>query len=427
MSVWNPVPEKSPASAAARRCAQSAASTVAVAPVSVVPDKRTGIIALVPDNWHGIWMPRHHVLSRLAQYFEVVWMEPALGWRDYWLLRTPAAEKIQQRTASGFGLHLYSPGRWLPEVYSPRRLGSWIRSERLRRARRFLADRGCEKIILYLWRPQFEWALDAIPVDLTCYHIDDEYTFSPTELPADPKEIRLLERVDQVIIHSRRLHEKKGRYNKNTLRVPNGVEFSSYSARTDVPADIGSIPRPRIGYVGVVKSQLDIDLLMRLALRNAGWSFVMVGPQGFLGDKKELLERFAALPNVYFLGNRLLDEIPAYMQAMDVCTMCYEVCDYTDFIHPLKLNEYLATGCPIVSSPIDSVLPLRDMLHIARDEAEWTAALGLAISDPDTPGPATIRQAEAARHDWGILVERIASQFRTRLQSATTGCISANQ
>src|SRR5688572_20897212 len=42
-----------------------------------------GVIALVPDAWQDIVMPRHQVLQRLANHFPVVWIEPALNWREY--------------------------------------------------------------------------------------------------------------------------------------------------------------------------------------------------------------------------------------------------------------------------------------------------------------------------------------------------------
>lgn len=33
-----------------------------------------GVIALVPDQWEPQWQVRHHLLSRLARYFPVVWI-----------------------------------------------------------------------------------------------------------------------------------------------------------------------------------------------------------------------------------------------------------------------------------------------------------------------------------------------------------------
>ena len=42
-----------------------------------------GVIALVPDDWDAVVMPRHQVLQRLASRFPTVWVEPARNWRAY--------------------------------------------------------------------------------------------------------------------------------------------------------------------------------------------------------------------------------------------------------------------------------------------------------------------------------------------------------
>lgn len=378
--------------------------------------ERIGIIALVPDDWHGPWMSRHHIVGRLASHFDVVWVEPAAGWRDYWLPGSAPESELQAIHPEDFGLTVYAPGRWLPELYHPRALGGWVRRQRVIRARRLLERRGCTQIVLYLWRPNFDWALDAIKADLTCYHIVDEYSFSMQDMPNDPSEITLIQRVDQVIIHSRKLLERKGGFNPHTMHVPNGVDYKAFSTSMPEPADIARIPRPRMGYVGIIKSQLDLDLLNRLAKRHPEWSFVLVGPQGYLGQKIDILKQLEAQPNVYLPGNRQLAELPACMQAMDVCLMCYEVCDYTHYIYPLKLNEYLATGRPIVSTPIDSVRPLGHLVGIAGNLEEWSLSLTDALSARANAAPAvSARQQYAALHDWDHLVRRVAEQFRSRL------------
>lgn len=363
-------------------------------------------------------MPRHHVVGRLAKYFDVIWIEPSAGWRDYWLPGAVREADIQSLPPEAFGLTVYEPGRWLPEIYRPQAIGDWIRRQRVARARRMLTSRGCTDVVLYLWRPEFDWALDAIEADLTCYHIDDEYRFSVDDLPNDPREVALIGRVDQVIIHSRKLVEKKGNINPHSMCVPNGVDYAAYASPAPEPADIACIPRPRMGYVGVIKSQLDLALLLQLAQQKSEWSFVLVGPQGYLGNKAELLAQLVAQPNVYLLGNRQLVDVPAYMQAMDVCMMCYEVCDYTHFIYPLKLNEYLASGRPIVCSPIDSVKGLEQLVSIAGHVHEWALALHDALSERATsPHSIQARQQQAALHDWDHLVGQIADRFRQSLEA----------
>jgi glycosyltransferase involved in cell wall biosynthesis len=354
----------------------------------------------------------------LRQRFEVVWIEPALGWRDHWLRR---GGPPRHPTATGVeGLTIYEPGRWLAEVYRPRRLGDALRRTRLRAARRILERKGCERIVLYLWRPEFAWALDATRAHLTCYHIDDEYRFVDAGLPNDAAEAELIRRVDRVIVHSRRLMAKKGGINPNTIQVPNGVDYAAYSSPTVEPADLGRIARPRMGYVGVVKAQLDLRLLRDLARKRSDWSFVLVGPLGYLGDKQQLLADLRALGNVYLLGAREVADLPAYVQHMDACLMCYEVNDYTQFIYPLKLHEYLATGRPVVSAPIDAVAEFADVVQIASSVHDWERALECAlVPQSDEQAGAATRRARARDYDWDRLVSRIADTLQSDLAHRT--------
>ena len=165
----------------------------------LLPD--VGVVALVPDHWSPQWQPRHQVMTRLARYFPVVWMNPAEDWRRSFDLRhfsvhhteTPAPER-------GFTVH--APASYWPEFYSPRWLARLSFRKRLEYARNLLFGRGCKKVILYLWRPEFGRALDSIPHDLSCYHIDDEYSFSAVDKPISDDELNLIKSVDHVFIHS---------------------------------------------------------------------------------------------------------------------------------------------------------------------------------------------------------------------------------
>jgi glycosyltransferase involved in cell wall biosynthesis len=388
--------------------------------VSVAParDPRIGVIFLVPDRWRGIWMPRHQVAHRLARHFEVVWIEEARPWRDYWGPKARDEVVIQDVRTDFPGFTVYDPGRWLPEVYKPRWLRDLVRRRRVRAALDLLRAKGCSRVVTYAWRPDFAWALDAFRADLTCYHVDDEYSFTTSDQPIDAAEAALLRRADQVFIHSSGLLRKKGGLNANTMHVPNGVDFPAYSNPAPEPSDLAAIPHPRIGYVGVVKAQLDLQLLLTLARRNPQWSFVIVGPRGFLGNKSAILDEMATLPNVYQLGNRAVKDLPAYVQSMDVCVMPYEVSDYTNFIYPMKLHEYLATGRPSVASPITSIVPFGDVVWLASNPDEWQAALVKALA-PEAKSTDSVRarRKRAAEHDWDLLVDRIAVQLKARLQA----------
>jgi len=378
-----------------------------------VEDRSIGVLAVVPDAWNHIVMPRHQILKRLTRHFPVVWVEPAAGWREYWL---PSGDRVLQAdrwSTPAPGLDVLTPGWSHPSFVRPRWLGTWMMRSRLAAARRRLTSRGATHVVLYVWRDEYADALDLVAHDGSCYHIDDEYSFQEREVPNSPRETRLLQRVDQVIVHSPALLAKKGSANPNIPRVPNGVDYPSYSASKPVPPDLAAVPHPRVGYAGIIKKQLDVALLVRLARARPDYSFVLVGPIMNITGKEAAVEELRRLPNVHFLGNKDPELLPAYVQHFDACLMCYEVNDYTKYIYPLKLNEYLATGRPTISSPIDTVVDLGALVAIARTDAQWLAAVDKALEPAESAADRVeARRSFARANDWDSLVDRIAARLR---------------
>jgi glycosyltransferase involved in cell wall biosynthesis len=379
-----------------------------------------GVIGLVPDAWGGPWMPREHVLTRLAKYFHVVWMDPARGWREHWVDNHSPGERAEKDSDDQAGLPpgftVYRPGKFLPLVYRPRWLSKYLASARIHRAAAILRAKGCRRIVLYLWRPEFDYALDAVQHDLSCYHIDDEYSFADVEVPQNPAEAALIQRAGHVIIHSPALMEKKGHLNAHSALIPNGVAYNIFANSVAEPADLRDVPHPRIGYAGMIKKQLNLDLLLELAKRHREWNFVMVGPLGMLKGETQTIEALSRLPNVHFLGRKRWDELPGYMQHMDVCTLCYKLNDYTKYIYPLKLHEYLAAGRPVVAAPIRSLLEFGGDIKLAETADEWSDALRTSLDTAEaTPERIAARRQIAKSYDWDDLVEKIAALLCDRL------------
>ena len=376
-----------------------------------------GVIALVPEKWDSVWQTRQHLLSRLSRYFKIVWCNPAYTKSDLWCRSNYPNLGVADPNSGPFpGLTVYQPERWLPDIGGARFLGRRTMEARLRRAQRILFDQGCRRIVLYLWRPEYAPALDAINHAVSCYHIDDEYTFSTVERPLDAEEGRLITRADQVFISSPGLLEKKGQLNPNTAFLPNGVDYDAYLNQYSEPADLRPIPHPRIGYVGFIKENTDLDLLIALADRHLQWSFVLVGPYRNQMEHSPLIKKLSRIKNVHFLGNKPVRALPAYNQHMDVGMLCYKVNGYTKFIYPLKLHEYLASGRPCVGPPIRSLEEFSHVIHLARTTDEWSYALTKALSpEANTSTEVTLRRGVARQYDWNKLAWVIADALSTRL------------
>ncbi len=379
----------------------------------LLPD--VGVLALVPDHWSMVWQPRHHVLSRLTKYFPVVWRDPALEWWEALRgRRIRGAVDILETPWPGFTV--YRPESWLPKLYRPDWLARLSTRQRLRKARSLLTQQGCRKIILYIWRPEYEGALDLVPHNMSCYHIDDEYTFSPVDLPTGDEELRLIQSADVVFIHSKALLEKKGKINPQTVFVPNGVDYDAYARPLGEPADLSPIPHPRIGYSGYLKKQLDWPLLLRLTAQHPEWSWVFVGSENHRAEIQRFLLELARRPNVHFLGGKLTPELPAYAQHFDVCIMPYRMDGYTKYIYPLKLHEYLAAGRPTAGTRIPSLEGFAEVVALASTDDEWSDAIENALRPAaNQESQRASRQLVARHHDWNFLVHKIAMTLAQQL------------
>jgi glycosyltransferase involved in cell wall biosynthesis len=383
-----------------------------------------GILAFVPDVYGGYPMSRHHILRRLSRRWKVLWV----SYPVYWLPALRGQVDFERR-----GLQKVSERLWCyaPRVpadyireYSGRGLGQRLSRQYaacwdklfVRKIKHLLRRMDIDEVILYIWRPEFEKYMEEFSELFTCYHIVDEYSFNPeADEPISAREMSLLKNADVVFIHSKTLMQKKGHINPNTHYVPNGVEFSRFrrgiSRATGEPSDISSIPRPRIGYMGYIKRHIDLPLLCSIAEARRDWSIVLVGPvREYHHDIKDDVAALKRQPNVHFLGGKPASDVPLYVDAFDVSLMPYQQTQYTKYIYPLKLHEYLACGKPVVATPLPNLQAFSDVLYFAENADQWVQAIDQALgeNDPDLK----VRRVRVARENsWDSRVEKIASIF----------------
>jgi glycosyltransferase involved in cell wall biosynthesis len=163
---------------------------------------------------------------------------------------------------------------------------------------------------------------------------------------------------------------------------------------------------------------LNWRLLGDLARRHPEWSFVFVG-----GTRQhtpmEGIKGLSTCANAYFLGAKAAREMADYAQHFDCCIMPYNESNYTNYIYPMKLHEYLASGRPVVGTPIRTVREYSHVVELARTVDEWSAAIGRALSAPaNTPEKRQQRQEIARRHDWDTLAFKIAGIIANGLDEA---------
>ncbi|MEW6420234.1 MAG: glycosyltransferase family 1 protein [Deinococcota bacterium] len=206
-----------------------------------------------------------------------------------------------------------------------------------------------------------------------------------------PPELRrredlLFRQADLVFTGGYRLYEAKRERHPNVYPFPSSVDVAHFAqARMGLadPADQRDLPRPRLGFYGVIDERFDIDLVGELARRRSEWQFVLLGPVVKIDP--------ASLPqgeNLHYLGMKRYADLPSYLAHWDVALLPFARNEATEFISPTKTPEYLAAGVPVVSAGIrDVIRPYgeRGLVRIADGVDAFEAACAQALAERGTP------------------------------------------
>jgi UDP-galactopyranose mutase len=217
--------------------------------------------------------------------------------------------------------------------------------------------------------------------DLTVFDAMDElskFKFAPAHMLMLEQE--LLDRSDIVFTGGSSLFEAKKDRHDNVHCFPSSVDRSHFMkarSRQFEPADQEDLPRPRLGFYGVIDERFGTALLDEVARMRPNWSFVMVGPVVKISE-----DELPKQPNIHYLGSKTYDQLPSYLSGWDVALMPFAMNESTEFISPTKTPEYLAGGKPVVSTPIKDVVRHYGQLEgvrIASTPEEFVAACEAAL------------------------------------------------
>jgi glycosyltransferase involved in cell wall biosynthesis len=231
----------------------------------------------------------------------------------------------------------------------------------------------------------------------------------------------LTSRADLVFIASDTLLATKKALNPNTIVSPHGVDvghFTSAMEPGETPDDIARLPRPIVGFFGLIERWIDLDLIEHLAERRPSWSFVMIGHVATTRHK--VMDR----PNVHFLGQRPYSDLPHYAREFDAAIIPYRLAMQVMHANPLKLREYLATGKPIVSVRTPEVEKFADVVEIADNYEQFADRLDALMARKQTVEEVERRVARIKECSWEARVQKtleIVNQHLRANEEATCG------
>src|SRR5437588_7851107 len=276
--------------------------------------------------------------------------------------------------------------------------------------------RGLSNPILWIAIPTAVEVVGHLNESLVIYQVSDKYDANTMDHATNPAVIRALheraiDAADIIFYSSRKLFSEAARALDRSYLLEQAVDFDHWSHVSDLKIvdEIERIPRPRLGYFGAIEPWLiDQELIKKAARERPEWNWI------FIGNKSRGLE-IESLPNVHFLPPVSYQELPNYAAGFDVCVLPWNTeVPFTSYGSAIKVREYLASGKPVVISPLPEYESMSDVLRIGRSRKQFLELVDDALRENDVER-ARARQDAVRNGTWDARAEWVSNLIERAL------------
>jgi glycosyltransferase involved in cell wall biosynthesis len=245
------------------------------------------------------------------------------------------------------------------------------------------------------------------------YYCVDEYT-AFTGAAAGLKEIEeeLFRKSDLVIVSAEKLLESKLKFNPHTFLIRHGTDWRHFrkalNEETPIPPKIKDLPKPIIGFHGLLADWVDFELIKKVAAHFKNGSVVLIGK--ITVDAERKIKILDGIPNIHFLGRQPYADLPAYCKGFDVALNPFAINELTLAANPLKVREYLAAGLETISTDIPEVRILKHC-RIGKTHAEFIAQIEAALENPASRAQIS---DSIKRESWDAKIDELREIMETR-------------
>jgi glycosyltransferase involved in cell wall biosynthesis len=273
-------------------------------------------------------------------------------------------------------------------------------------------SRGLSRPVLWIAIPTAVEVIGRLNEQLVIYHVSDKYDANTMDHATDPAFIRQLheraiDAADLVFYSSRKLFAEVTRGRQKSHLLEQAVDFDHWAAVSSgnlaVADEIDRIPHPRIGYFGAIEPWLvDQELIKQASRERPSWNWI------FIGNKSRGLE-IEELPNVHFLPPVAYQDLPRYAAGFDVCVLPWNTeVPFTSYGSAIKVREYLASGKPVVISPLPEYESMSEVLRIGRSREQFLELVEDALQEKDD-AQAKARQDAVRDGTWDARAEWVSN------------------
>lgn len=358
-------------------------------------------LANVPFN--TIWQRPQQIAAGLCEYADVVYADPNRSFLQF--LRPGHRLRLPEHLPTRLS-HFTPP----PALPFARQFGLVNRLNYAvvgRRLRTFLRAKGLRPSVVVATFPDQYDLLEHFPdVPLVYDLMDEPYLFVRPSQRARYVRLhqKMLARTDVLVTSAQVLADRYAGAVPRCVWISNGVRRELVDELQTVVPDpaIANLPRPRVGYVGMISHWFDFAAVKAIAERLPGGSVVLVGPRD--------VEPPPLPDNVYLVGPVPHQSLARTLAAFDVGLIPFVRSAEIDAVNPVKLYEYLAAGLPVLASDFAEIRQYRPLVATYDDPAEAAREAERLVA-PAGDGEVSRRRLFARGHLWAEKAARFAAEL----------------
>ncbi len=224
------------------------------------------------------------------------------------------------------------------------------------------------------------------------------------------KDLELTREADLVFVTAHGLYDARKTLNQNMHLSPNGADLEHFTRAkledTKVPDEVLAIPGPRVGFVGALSPWIDFDLMAKIADLHPEYNLVLVGPVKAHGRDEVIHGK----KNIHLLGKKKLAELPNYLKGFDCAINPFRRIGLSEKVNPLKVYEYLAAGCRVVSTDMPEIMRLEGVIYLAKDDDDFIRGVENTVNGKFVPDAEKLERV-VHEHDWNKIFSDVMFQL----------------
>lgn len=283
----------------------------------------------------------------------------------------------------------------------------------------FLRERQIRKPLVWVYSTtHYHNLIEALPRAFRVFHATENYLvdskawdISPTVRAAVGETLAYMDLVigvTETVVDSIRT---VANYSGAAVVVENGCDAAaiiSAQSSLSVPPTTG-VSLPIAIFQGGINQRLDAALLNELMDRLPDWRFWFCGA---VSDTWQEWPRLRTRPNLRYFGNLQPDRVAELMHAATVGIIPFVQDPWIKGSLPLKAYEYVASGLPVVTVPIDALQRDQDAFVFAETPDQFADAMRKAVSSRYEPQALAYRRKIALENSYDGRFERVVAAIK---------------